>query len=184
MFFWKERMPNPARIVHTSHPEVDMVSGGLSTPLPSSILHTSHPEVDMVRGGDYQHLSLVVSYILVILRLIWWEGCTRRGKDKVASMHCKKTILEKLEFPWMLTFEVEWKSHTVDISMIYDFHSTASVDMHWNFNLFLIFVNSVHPPGNYLSWNFPLEGENQKGNIPPPPHILVIFMEPSSAENQ
>ena len=162
-----------------------MVSGGLSTPLPSSILHTSHPEVDMVRGGNYQHLSLVVSYILVILRLIWWEGCTRRGKDKVASMHCKKTILEKLEFPWMLTFEVEWKSHTVDISMIYDFHSTASVDMHWNFNLFLIFVNRVHPPGNYLSWNFPLEGENQKGNIPPPPpHILVIFMEPSSAENQ
>ena len=119
------------------HPEVDMVSGGLSTPLPSSILHTSHPEVDMVRGGNYQHLSLVVSYILVILRLIWWEGGTRRGKDKVASMHCKKTILEKLEFPWMLTFEVEWKSHTVDISMIYDFHSTASVNMHWNLNLFI-----------------------------------------------
>ena len=44
-----------------------------------------------------------------------------------------------MKIQWVFVDGVEWKSYIVDISMLYDFHSTTSTNIHWIFNFHLFY---------------------------------------------
>ena len=59
--------------------------------------------------------------------------------------HCWKKICESWNFKWIFVDRVEGKSSIIELLTIYDFHSTPSTHIYWNFDWCRFFSISAGP---------------------------------------
>ena len=87
-------------------------------------------------------------YCVILFNLMDVRETSLGGKNyalKSFLTHCWKKICESWHFKWIFVDRVEGKSSIIELLTIYDFHSTPSTHIYWNFDWCRFFSISAGP---------------------------------------